>query len=257
MVSLRDGALKLLGLRGKLLVDGQVFTEVPLRAPMQVALSANTRLDILEVHVPDTLLCISHPDLGRQPLTGTVSLRGGTHLAVWPGSTKEAEAILWTDGERWVALMRDGREVPLEGGTSLDVGGHELAVMHASPREAGGPTNVEEGTIEVPLHIRVRYETVHIHHREGEAPVVLDGQVAHIVSDLATAGVPVAWQVLAREIWPAEADVVVLRRNWDAALARLRRKLREHRVRADLVRADRNGNFELFLRRQDKVVDET
>ncbi len=38
-----------------------------------------------------------------------------------------------------------------------------------------------------------------------------------------------------------------MRRKWDASLARLRQKLRENRIRADLIRADGAGNFELLL----------
>ena len=102
----------------------------------------------------------------------------------------------------------------------------------------------------------MRYDTVHIH-RDAAPTLTLDGIIARIVSDLATAGVPMGWQVLSAELWPGEADLAILRRNWDAALARLRKKLREARIRADLVRADRSGNFELFLARGDRVDDQT
>ena len=54
-----------------------------------------------------------------------------------------------------------------------------------------------------------------------------------------------------------EDEPAVLRRNWDAAMARLRKKLREARIRTDLVRADRTGNVELVLRRADRVEDQT
>ena len=45
--------------------------------------------------------------------------------------------------------------------------------------------------------------------------------------------------------------------NWDAALARLRARLREGQIRTDLVRMVGAGRAELFLGPEDRVTDET
>ncbi len=256
MVSLREGKLKLLALRGKLQVGSQTLSEVELAPAMQVILSPDTRLQVIEVWIPPRVMCIRHSTLGSHVLGATVSFRREPRLELVHGALRDADAIFWTDGERWFVTRRYGDEVPLEVGATLDIQGERFFVEENRVVEAGQVT-LDNGRAEPLLHLRVRYETVHIDHREGDLPVVLDGQVARIVSDLATAGVPVPWQVIAQELWQGEKDVVVLRRNWDAALARLRRKLREGGVRADLVRADRNGNFELYLRRGDKIEDQT
>jgi hypothetical protein len=47
-----------------------------------------------------------------------------------------------------------------------------------------------------------------------------------------------------------------LRRRWDVHLGRLRAKLREARIREDLVRPDGRGNLELVLAPRDVVEDQ-
>ena len=51
MVSLREGALKLLGLRGRLAVGGRAVTEVTLSAGLKIGLSPRTELEVVEVEV--------------------------------------------------------------------------------------------------------------------------------------------------------------------------------------------------------------
>jgi hypothetical protein len=46
-----------------------------------------------------------------------------------------------------------------------------------------------------------------------------------------------------------------VRRRLDVALSRLRQRLREHGIRADLVRMTGLGQIELFLHERDQVVD--
>ena len=79
---------------------------------------------------------------------------------------------------------------------------------------------------------------------------------ARIISELVAFDGPVAWEVLAREIWDNEdEDRTSLRRKLDVNLARLRRKLRDRRIRPDLVRAAGTGHFELLLHERDVVED--
>ena len=74
--------------------------------------------------------------------------------------------------------------------------------------------------------------------------------MTHMVGDI-------AWRVVAREIWTDDIDDNQLRRKWDISLSRLRRKLKDARIRPNLVRPDRTGNVELFLATEDKVEDRT
>lgn len=256
MVSLREGVLKLIGLRGRLVVQGRQASEVALQPGLEVALSPQTTLRVLEVSVPPALFALEHPELGRRPLTGVASLVRAPRLELTAGPHPDALAVLWSDGLVWRARLRDGRDLELVPGRPLVVDALELGVSLVSLGRSGEVTTVDPERLESPLHLVARYDTVHIH-REGAPSLALDGQVARIVSELVAAEVPVGWRVLADELWPGEQDVAVLRRNWDAAMARLRKKLREGRIRLDLVRSDRGGNFELFLKKGDRVEDQT
>jgi hypothetical protein len=256
LVSLREGTLKLLGLRGRLVVGGKQVSEVTLTPGLEVVLSPRTTIEVVEVHVPETLLALDHPELGKRVLSGVVSVVTRPRLDVVAGANPDAAAVLWSDGLAWFARTFGGADQPIDEGSTLEVDGHRLGVVTVGVGGSGEITAVDPTSLESALHIVVRYDSVHIH-REGVPPLVLDGMVARVVSDLATAGVPIGWQVMAKELWPEEDDSYVLRRNWDATLARLRKKLRAGRIRTDLVRPDRGGNVELVLARVDRVEDET
>lgn len=254
LVSLRDGLLKLMGLRGRFSVDKAAVSELVLAAGQSIRLSANTVLEVLEVHVPPALLAIQHPLLGSLPITGPMSLRTEPRLELVPGLVLDSPMVIWSDGELWLARVVGG-DLELEPGLDIDVAGQRFTVVSTPTAEAGIATNLDGSRVDAPLVLVARYDTVHIH-REGTT-LVLDGLAARIVSDLAVAGVPMSWQLMARDLWRSESDLGVLRRNWDSALSRLRRKLREGGIRVDLVRSDHLGNFELLLKRQDRVEDQT
>lgn len=255
-VSLRSGALKLMGLRGRLAVGGKTVPEVTLTSGLEIALSTRTVLTVEEVSTPSTMLALSHPVLGRRPLTATVSLVTRPHLDLVAGVSPDAAALIWSDGLSWFARRRDGADVTLDVGVTLEVEGERLEVVMVSMRDMGESTLVDPASLDSDLHLVLRYDTVHIH-RDGTPTVTLDGLIARIVSELASAGVPMGWQALATDLWRGVTDVPVLRRNWDASIARLRKKLREAHIRVNLIRADRSGNFEIFLLDGDRVDDQT
>lgn len=49
----------------------------------------------------------------------------------------------------------------------------------------------------------------------------------------------------------------MLRKKWDVSLARLRARLKEARIRPDLLRSAGTGQLELVLRPEDHVEDRT
>lgn len=256
LVSLRAGALRLLGLRGRLVVEGRQVPEVVLTQGLAIAFSRHTILSVIDVHLPSTALALEHPALGRRVLSGVVSLLTNPVLTLVAGASQDARAILWSDGLAWFARLQGGGDHPLEPGTSFEIDGQRIDIAVVTIAPSGEVTRSDPSRIDAPLHLVLRYDSVHIH-REGATTLTLDGNVARAVSELAIAGVPIGWQALATELWPSETDAIALRRNWDANLARLRKKLREARIRADLVRTDHRGNFELVLARDDRVDDQT
>ena len=76
-----------------------------------------------------------------------------------------------------------------------------------------------------------------------------------MISELVTVGGPIGWQALASELWPEEDEPSILRSRLDVTLSRLRRKLREARLRPDLVGTDGVGKVELLLHPNDTVED--
>lgn len=106
-----------------------------------------------------------------------------------------------------------------------------------------------------PLVITVR-TTSAVVSSVGRSPLPIDGLPAELLTELALAGQPLAWEPLAQGLW-GKRQGNTLRMSWDRALRRLRERLREGGVRENLIRADGRGNFELFLLPGDRVVDES
>jgi len=118
---------------------------------------------------------------------------------------------------------------------------------------AGGATTLGPALDVEPLIIEARYDVVQI--RRGAAlTVTLSGKIARLVSELVMLGGTAPWEVVAREIW-ADTDRESLRKKFDVVMVRLRHKLREGRVRPDLVRSLGTGVVELVVHASDRVVD--
>ena len=134
--------------------------------------------------------------------------------------------------------------------------GRAFQVGEVALARAGHDETRLKGRLHPPLRIVAQYDTVQLH-REGATPLVLNGLPARIVSELVSFDGPASWEAVAGELWRGEDDRYALRRKWDVNLARLRRKLRDARVRPDLVKADGSGHFELLLYDGDTVEDRT
>ncbi len=106
-----------------------------------------------------------------------------------------------------------------------------------------------------PLRIVLRYDSVHIE-RFRRRPVVLTGLQSRLVTEVGLAGLPVGWRGIAADLWPDAEDDVKRRRAWDSTTRRLRKTLRDHGIRTDLIRPDGAGNVELVLEPGDQVVDQ-
>jgi hypothetical protein len=115
------------------------------------------------------------------------------------------------------------------------------------------PTRLTGG-VDPPLRITAAWETVTIQAGEA-APVMLSGVHARIISELVQLGGPAPWEAVAGEIWSEDEDPRALRKRWDITLSRLRNRLREGKIRPDLVRAAGTGQIELVLRAGDVVED--
>lgn len=250
MVSLREGELRLIALRGLFAVDGHPVGEATLRPGMRLFLAQDLAIDVEDVQLPTTVLGLEGPGLRRQMLPGVCSVVPGPRLVA--GFVEDAAAWVWNDGDGWRVRRGQGPPENLRPGDTVG----ELVAVEIPILAAGQAATRRQGAVDAPLRIVARYDTVHIH-REGEEVGVLSGLLARIVSELVAMGGPVHWATLASQLWPKETDPDVTRSRLDVNLSRLRRRLRELRLRADLVRADGAGSIELLAYAHDVIEDHT
>lgn len=256
LVSLRGSELHLLALRGRFAVDGEPSAEVALSPGQHIQLSREIAVSVEAVELPAEVLALEGEGVPRCVLSGVVSIRAGDPPEIVRRFVDGADVWLWDGGDGWRMRVRDGATVIVEPGVAVPVGGRVLRVVAVALAAAGLDATRMRGGLDAPLLVRARFDSVHLL-RDGEAPLVLSGQPARIVSELVTIGVAVGWEDLARTVFPDAEDTWDRRRKWDQALLRLRRKLREGNVRPDLVRADGAGNFELVLGPHDRVEDQS
>ncbi len=252
-VSLRDGALKLLSLRGGLAVGGRVVREVTLANDQEITLAVGHTLTVLEVANPATLLALEGPDGRTEVLAGqAVSLVAGEGRVA--GFVERAEVTLWTDGAGWTVGVVGQRPRPLRVGERLRAGAEAWLVVEVPSSESGVARTLQGARLDAPLRLEGWFDTVHVH-REGAPTFVLAGAAARLLCELGAIGQPVGWATVGRVLWPEEEDTDRLRRRWDVLLIRLRRKLAAEAVRTDLVHSDGTGNVRLLLQPDDRYLD--
>jgi hypothetical protein len=253
MVSLRGGELWLLSLRRRIAMEGRSLSEVRLEEGQRIELADRLELRVESVQLPAEVLAIEAPGLPRTVLPAVCSLRVRPKLLLSPRYEPDAPCRIWTTGDGW-RIEKEGKVQPLEPGQEWVLEGLRFRSL-AMPLGGTAATRLSGG-VEPNLRIVAAFDTVQVH-RGNEPPLVLGGVMARVLSELVTIGGPVSWEVVAREIWPDEPDTWALRKRWDVTLVRLRARLREARVRTDLVHADGTGQFELLLRDGDRVEDKT
>jgi len=253
MVSLRSGELRLLALRGRFSVDGKPASQVVLRAGQRVVLASRRALLVEDVVLPAFVFGLDAPGLSRTIIAPVVSVRCLPTLEVQVGFLPDADLHLWMTGTRLHTRQGEGASREVKAGDAITVGGCRLTIVAIPIGDLSHAPTENASDVGVPLHIIVNYDTVHV--IAGPQRLTFDGIGARILSELAAVKAPIAWQEIARMIWGREAVLEeVLRERWDSSIGRLRRKLKEARVR-DLVHATRNGHVELVLGPGDTLED--
>ena len=255
LVSLRGSSLRLLALRGRFAVRGQVVTEIELIPGLDVELAADLTLRVARVKLPEEVLALELPSGERLVPPKVASVVEEPHgLSVVSGAQPAALAIIWLD-EQAVWVRRPGLpDESLGPGDRFAVAGHWVSVRAVALNRSAVDVTAAVDPLERPLTLTLAADTVVV--RTGPTdvrPAVLDGVPARIVQVLAGTRGPVEWRILAQALWPNETDARGLRQKWDAGLARLRRRLVELHIRRDLVRTDGSGRFELVLGPRDTL----
>ncbi|MCB9793070.1 MAG: hypothetical protein H6741_10125 [Alphaproteobacteria bacterium] len=252
LLSLRGGALWLLALRGRLAVEGSLRTEVELREGLEVEIAPGLPLRVEECVLPEAVLALQGEGLSRQLLSGVTSLLLEPEPHLLARYTGRAAAWMWSDGEAWRLQLGEGEARPLVAGDHFELGGRRFEVVSVALAKAGG-ARTRVG-LAPPLRVEARYDQARIL-REGQDPVVIGGISGRIVCELAAIGDNAHWSAVAAEVWPGVEDSAQLRRKWDVAMMRLRRRLREAGLRSELVSGDGCGQVALVLGPEDEVVD--
>lgn len=255
MVSLREGELQLLPLRGALAVNGEPVPHAVLRPGVVVELALGVGVTCVEVHLPESILGVEGVGLPRQMVPAVASVVLAARPRLVSGWREDAAAHLWSSGDGF-RLRAGGATRAVDAGDVVELGATRLQFVAIPLGEAGPRTTRRHGDFGSPLHIVARYDTVHVS-REGQAPVVFAGMQARLLSELVAMDGPVPWGILTAELWPEEDDAAVRRGRLDALLLRLRRRLRAVGLRADLVRTDGAGTVELVKYANDRVEDFT
>lgn len=255
LISLRGHALKLLALRGRFLVNDQPETEVDLAAGQVLRLSRETTVTVTEVDLPDAVLAIEGDDLPQQVLAGTAALWMRPAPRLVRGYDPRADALLWTSGESWRLRLASQPPQTLHPGDRWTIGERTFRVVALPLSRAGQPQTVRQKGVDMPMTIIAQYDTVQIR-RAGMPPTLLSGQAAQVISELVAADGPMAWDVLARELWRGRHSRDQLRRKWDVCLLRLRRRLADAAIRADLIQVG-SGQVELVTLPGDTIEDRT
>jgi hypothetical protein len=260
LVSLRGTTLKLLALRGRISVGGKPVTEVALAADQRILLGGFYPLIVTSLSVPDAVLALVIADQVI-PVTGVIALKQtDSGLEHKVGFDPNADFIAWAaDNGLRVRLHHttspdDGLEVVLLPGETATLDGREVGATLVDATTHERSATVQPGRFDVGLHLVGHYDTVHIQPHEGAA-IVLDGFPARLITELAELDTPVAWEAIARKLWPDTSDLNVLRQRWDQTTSRVRKRLRDGRVRTDLVRSNRGGLVELYLGPGDTYED--
>ena len=253
LVSLRGGRLRLLGLRGRFRVHARVTSDVELESGLDVELAKDLVLHVHEVSLPDSLVAVEGPGLPRHVLAGPVTLDTAPMPRLRPGWNPDGAAVLWNLDDTWSIAVGEGAPKPLLPGETVDVGGWPLSAVEVLLSEAGG-ARTRVG-FAASLHLEACVDTVRVL-ADGGAPLVIGGLPGRVLAELVALAGPVAWHVVAAEVW-RENDHARLRRRWDVTLTRLRERLRALGLRDDLVHTDGAGHVELLLRPGDttEVVD--
>ena len=257
LVSLRGQDLKLLALRGRFAVDQKPVSEVVLRPGLSILIARDLELVVETVSLPKVVLGIRGEGMPQQVLAGTCSITMTPRPTLVPRYTGSAQAWIWSVGGNWRLRVGQGEATPLHMGDTFEVEGTGFEVVSVSLAQAGQIQTQALGAVGSTLRLIANYDTVHIH-RDGEPVFALTGIAARIISELVACGAPVSWKAVAKEIWRnPDFEDHQLRRKWDISLTRLRGKLKEARIRPNLVRSDRSGNVEIFLEEGDQVEDRT
>jgi len=255
MVSLRRGQLHLIALRRRFSVGDQRVKEARLRRGLRFSLAPQQVFTVERVYRPRRVAALANDVLGLRVLTGVASLFGGQPPRIRANFDGNADAHVWNLGDGWRLQHRDEAATSVTPGVAFEVAGATFTLTETPIDRLFCDTTQVHSTIDQEsLGLVASYDSVEV--RRVDRPVeYINGIGGRLMTELIAFGGPVAWNVLAGELWRDAPDVDTLRHRWDVTLGRLRKRLRELGLRRELIRTDGNGQVWLVLHPGDTVVD--
>lgn len=246
MLSLRGGELHLLNLRGGLRVRGRPMRDVRLGLGLKLEVAPGLFLEVVDVRLPQQVLAVKGPGVD-------VVLEGACSLVLHPtpqvvSSQVENAAHFWQDGRVWYVEHGEDQQVVVPG-QPLQLGEWEGIAELRSLADASMKSTQNQARSVV---VHTCFDTAQVF-CGGRLVAAFSGIKGRLLHELAEVDGPVAWSVVAREVWSNEATEFELRRRWDKTMSRIRVMLRDAGVRDDLVKATGTGQVELLLYPGDEI----
>jgi hypothetical protein len=175
-VSLRGAELKLLSLRGSLAVAGETRPSITLSPGQRITFARGVEALVREVALPESLVALQGDGLPSIVLHGNASLIAGPAPRLLPRHDPEADAHLWSVGERWRLAVRGEASRDVGVGDSFTVGTQAFRLVFLKVERAGvaATAGVAPGGT---LRLVTDFDTAQIH-RMGHPPVLVGGSRA-------------------------------------------------------------------------------
>lgn len=249
LLSLRGGNFYLLALRGGLAASGQSVTELKLAVDCEVQLTSDITVKVVELNLPDYALGIEVVNGHIIPLMAEVSsLMPGSSLVLMPGWNQDAMGWIFSSGAGWTLMERGRVGVDLQAGQHHMVGGLWFSVVSLPASGMQVSTTEHQGRVFPAMAILFNETEVRID-VPGRPPVDINGVLGRILAELARFGKRVPWTAVFEAAFeePPWPDIALARKRWDSSVFRIRARLRDERLRVDLLYVDGQGNVELRL----------
>lgn len=249
MISLRGREIRILALRGPVVVNDTPVAEAALRVRQKIRLSPTTVLIVEDVVLPESVLAIEGLQGGPVELAESAASLLSAPARIEPGLHRDAWAWIWNEGDAWFVQETGGVPTLLEVGRALERGDDRLRVISVPLGRGPNDTKAEDGA-----PVRVEIGPGFARMGAGRGPMLsLGGNQADLIRLLAEADAPVHWTRLAKYFWP-EKDQPKWRDRFDAMVKELKAKLRDHRIRPDVVWSW-DGSYKLNLTGLDTLVE--
>ena len=239
MISLREGELRLLALRGRFRVGQELCAQVSLEIGLRVELAQGITLHVLEVALPEQVLGLEVPGLARLILPQTMTLFEGSPPQARAGYDDTGAAIFWTvDGQHRVTIPGQP--------TRQIVAGDLIELPSMTARVVSVPLNHASRTqtrthVATVTRLEVLTHGVRVH-QEDHASALIAGLPGKILAALLTHGPTMSWEQLVEHVWPGDRSLEhALRRRFDCNLARLRARLQRLNLSPQLIRMSGTG----------------